>query len=229
MLQVPLLIEYGLTANWQIELEWNAFTNMRRGDGGAVHGIGDVRLGVKRSFMNLHSTDFHAAVGLEVGLPLGDVDKELGEGLLGYEPFFILAKDFPAFRRMQVFSQVGVEFVRRVRNKTDEKSEPPANEFSWNSGLFMPAGRLCFTTELNWNTNRWNRDGTDDQLYFTPGMVLKLPMTWELGVGVAVGLNNRSDSSRIIVKLTHEFGSSDEGKGDDKVKLTSARAAKGRE
>ena len=43
-------------------------------------------------------------------------------------------------------------------------------------------------------------------MFFTPGMVWDLTRKWELGVGVAFGLNSRPENSRVIFKLTHEFG-----------------------
>ncbi|MBI2336698.1 MAG: transporter [Deltaproteobacteria bacterium] len=206
IIQIPLSIEYGITDAWQIELEWDAFVNRDPTAGGATRGIGDLEIGTKYSFMNIADWAFHVAAGFEISLPLGDLNKELTEGFIEYEPFFILAKDFPKLNNSQIFTQFGISLVQRIKNHTDpDEDEPAAHELNWNIGFFVPAGPIRFTTEFNWRNNRWNNDGEENQMYLTPGLVWDLPKTWELGLGIPIGLNGTSDNFRVIAMLTYEF------------------------
>jgi hypothetical protein len=208
---LPVTFEYGLTDSWQVEVEWESFLYHNPADEASTRGIGDLEIGTKYSFMNIKGSDFHAAVGFEVGFPLGNVDKELSEGLIEYEPFFIIAKDFPALNNSQIFAQVGIGLVQRVKRPTDpDEEEAAAHEFSFNVGCFIPIRQLRYTTEFNFVSNRWNNNGGEKEIYSTPGLVWDLPGKWELGVGLPIGLNSGSEKFKAIAKLTFEFG------GDDK-------------
>lgn len=194
----PFVVEYGFTDYWQIELEWDAFVHQRAADGNSS-GIGDLEIGTKLSWMNILDSNFHAAVGLGIGLPTGNPTNEIGEGMLEFEPLFIVAKDFPKLNNSQLFTQVGAGVVTRLRGAEEE-----AHEISWNSGFFVPFWQLRYTTEFNWTTNQWN-GGSEDDMYLTPGLVWDLPGTWEVGVGAPIGLKDDSDNFRIIAMLTYEF------------------------
>jgi hypothetical protein len=204
--QTPLSIEYGLTKKWLIELEWDSASRRRELGEGAVLGMGDVRLGTKYSFMNMRGSKFHSAIGVELGLPTGNVDKELSEGVVELEPYFILARDLPTLNGAQLFTQIGVGFVKRVKERRGEfEREPTAHELSWNSGVFVPFRKVILTGELNWQTNRWNRRGDESELYITPGIVWHPARGWEFGIGFPVGLTHDADHIRTISKVNFEF------------------------
>ncbi|MET0625252.1 MAG: hypothetical protein ABW250_20105 [Pyrinomonadaceae bacterium] len=207
LFQSPLTIEYGLTDKWQVEVEWQAATFRRQADDGeTARGSGDLRLGTKYSLMNVRGSDFHTAVGLEVGLPVGNVEKGLGEGFIEYEPYLVLARDLPRLNRAQVFAQVGVGLLQRVkRPRAEDEDEPAAHEFNLNAGVFVPVRRLVVTGEISWQTNRWNHGGDESHLYVTPGVVWHPFGAWEVGVGVPVGLTGGADKFRNVLKLTYEF------------------------
>ncbi len=206
IIQIPLTIEYGITDAWQVEFEWDFFVHRNPTTGASANGPGDLEIGTKYSFMNIAGTDFHIAVSFDIAFPLGDVNKGLTEGFIEYEPFFILARDFPQLNDLQLFTQVGVGLVQRVKKPDDpDDEEPAAHEFIWNSGFFIPFGPLVFTTEFNWNVNTWNNGGKENQMYITPGLVLNLSGPWEVGIGTPVGLTDDADNYRIIGMLTYEF------------------------
>lgn len=207
LFQTPLTIEYGLTSKWQVELEWQAASFRReRGEGETMRGIGDLRLGTKYSFMNMRGSSFHSAVGLEVGMPTGSAEKELSEGVIEYEPYFILARDFQRLKGAQLFAQAGVGLLQRVKGHASENEDgPTAHEFNLNVGSFVPVSHVVLTGELNWQTNRWNHGGQESLLYFTPGLVWHPASTWEVGVGVPIDLTRDADGFRNILKLTYEF------------------------
>lgn len=214
-LETPLTLEYGITDRWQIEIEWNAMSRRTETGEATTRGRGDLSIGTQYSFMNMRRSNFHSAVGFEVSLPTGSVEKELSEGFLEYEPYFIIAKDFPRLNNMQVFSQIGVGFVQRVRRPVEaDEEEPAAREFNFNAGMFVPLRRLVLTGEFNLSTNRWNNGGSAREMYLTPGVVWRLPRDWEIGVGVPFGLTRDAERSGAIFKLTYEFGT--RGSGDER-------------
>jgi hypothetical protein len=206
-LETPINLEYGITNRWQIEIEWNPMSRRTEAGEPTTRGTGDLRIGTQYSFMNMRGSNFHSAVGFEVGFPTGSMEKGLSEGLIEYEPYISLAKDFPRLHNMQVFSQVGVGFVQRTRSRVgpDEKKSA-AHNFNLGVGMFMPFSRLVFTGEFNLNTNRWNNGGLEREMYFTPGVVWRLPRNLEIGVGAPVGLTGDADKSGAIVRLVYEFG-----------------------
>lgn len=113
-----LALEYGLTHAWQVELEWESFARKRTDDGLMLHGSGDLRLGTKYSFMNMRGSNFHSAVGFELGLPGASEKKGISERKIEYEPYVIVAKDFPKLSRLQLFSQLGLNFAHPLTRST---------------------------------------------------------------------------------------------------------------
>lgn len=207
---LPLKIEYGITEAWQVELGWELLKHHHPDEGASTVGPGDLHIDTQYSFMNIANTNFHTAVGFDILFPVGNINHGLTEGFIEYEPFFILAKDFPALHNLQLFTQVGIGLVQRVKQADDpEEREPAAHECTLNVGFFLPlplpVGTLIVTSEFNWMTNRWNNDGQEDQKYYTPGLVWHLPSGWEIGIGAAIGLNRDADDYRIISTLTFEF------------------------
>ena len=188
--QVPLTLEYGLTDAWQIELEWGGYTY------GPSHGVGDLEIGAKYSFMNLWGNHTHAAVGLEVELPVDRADEEGAE----LEPFVILARDLPRLSGLQVFLHAAMGFELGPEEETPDALE--ADEAAWtlNTGAFLPLKPVTLTAELN-----WKRTGTVDRAYVTPGLVRSLPGGWEIGIGIPVGITPGADAFRVVGLLTYEF------------------------
>jgi hypothetical protein len=207
LLERTLNLEYGITDRWQIEIEWNPISRRTETGEATTRGRGDLRIGTQYSFMNMRHSNFHSAVGFEVSFPTGNVEKGLSEGLMEYEPYFSIAKDFPSLHKMQVFSQVGVGFVQRTRRRVgaDEK-QAAAHNFNLGVGTFIPLSRLVFTGEFNLKTNRWNNGGREREVHFTPGIVWRLPRNLEIGFGVPIGLTRDSDKSGAILRLLYEFG-----------------------
>lgn len=204
--EIPVRLQYGITDAWQVELGWEAFVNRNPDDGESDSGIGDLEVGTKYSFINIADSNFHAAGLFQVVFPTGDVDEQLSEGFIRFEPSLILAKDFPGLSDLQLFAQTGFSFVERVREPDNpEDEEPEAHEFILNGGFFIPVQQLVFVTEINWNNNEWNNDGEKDELYVTPGLVWSLSKSWEIGAGMPVGLTEDSDDFRVIGMVTYSF------------------------
>jgi hypothetical protein len=80
---------------------------------------------------------------------------------------------FKKFNDLQVFSQVGIGFKQRMNSKkdADRANEQAAHELNPGVGAFLPFRRAVFTSELNLSPKRWNRGGTEREIYFMPGVV----------------------------------------------------------
>src|SRR5882672_7514598 len=117
-----LTIEYGLTHAWQISLEWESFARKKADNGLMSHGSGDVRIGTKYSFMNIRGSNFHSAIGFELGLPAASAKAQISERQIEYEPYVIVAKDFPNLSRLQLFTQLGLNFAHPVTRSEDSRA-----------------------------------------------------------------------------------------------------------
>jgi hypothetical protein len=212
----PVALEYGISDGWQVTVEWSAANRLTTADG-KTRGSGDLRIGTKYSWMNLRHSNFHAAVGFELGVPTGNVAKGLGEGNLEYEPYVVVAKDFPKLAHLQVFSQFGVTFAQHVKGPVSIDDQGAKRTAEWNSGLFVPYRKVRFTSEFN-----WSKSVAQSSLYLTPGVIWKFPRDLEFGVGVPFGVTRDADRFRAIVKLVYEFG----GAGRSKKELSSKTNSK---
>lgn len=197
---MPLRVEYGITDAFEVELEWEAITGHFGGADDAV-GPGDMAIGARYTAMNLGGSNLHAAGGFELELPTGNADADLGEGAIVYEPFVLLAVDLPTSVPVQLFTQVAVGFVQRIDGPHDETA---AHELFWSSGAFVALGPFRVTTEITWNTNRWN-GGDESALELTPGLVWHPSEAFEVGFGVPIGLTADADPIGAILLFTIEI------------------------
>ncbi|MCG6190820.1 transporter [Maribellus maritimus] len=202
----PVLAEYGITDNWQLGFSWNSFQNNFGGNNMSVSGIGDIEFDTQYSFMNIGETNFHAALGFELEIPLSREERGIGEGRYEYMPYSLFAVDFPSLNNIQFFTQAGFSFSQ---NKT-ENDEEEGNELFLSGGLFVPVKKVIFDIELTSIINLWE-NGNENQLYLTPGIILNLPGAWETGLGTSIGLNKESDKYLVLAILTFEFNLMKEG------------------
>jgi hypothetical protein len=147
-------------------------------------------------------------VGFEVAMPTGSLRKGISEGVAEYEPFLILARDVPALRNLHLSLQLALGFADRWRSEAGDEegeAEPAAHELNAGLAMFLPAGPARYTLELTWSSNAWNHGGDETEAYLTPGLVLDLPGTWEVGMGVPIGLTRDADDFRVMGHLIYEF------------------------
>ncbi len=202
---IPLAVEYGIGGSWQVEAQWDGYTNLTPFIGPSAHSVGNLTVGVKRSFMNMRNSDIHSAVGFTVGAPFGSVNQGFNDGLMEYLPNVILARDLPQWKNIHVITQAGIDFVQRIKSPSNQTPVPAAHKFEWNSGFLVPYDRLRFVVEYNWLTNTWNHGGQDNQKYVTPGIVWDLPSVWEFSVGSAIGVNHGAEKFRVMARVIYQF------------------------
>lgn len=192
--EVGVGIEYGITDAFQIGAEWASFARHAPAGGGAEQGIGDLDLAARYSWMNINGSHLHAALGVEVTLPTGDEDRELGEGEFAFAPSAVVAADIGGWPGAQVFANFGVEIAPHAEG--DERA-------AWflNFGAFAPFGDITTTLEFNLTEHEGN--------YVTPGLIWRFADSWEGGFGVPIGVNGTADRYRVIAMLTYEFGGDD--------------------
>ena len=199
-------VEYGITDRWQVEFEWEARRSRTLIGAPPASGPADLAIGTQYSFMKIRGSNVHSAIGLEVSLPVGSVEDDLNEGLVEVEPYFIIAKDFPRLKNLQLFSQVSVALVHRTKQPGEEiVEEPVAHEFNLGLGMFLPFRDLVITGEFNFSSNRWNHRGQEREMFVTPGIVWRLPRNWEIGIGAPQGLSQGSAKHGLVVKIVAEF------------------------
>ena len=111
-------------------------------------------------------------------------DDEEEEGEEEVAPFFVLARDLPGRAGSQISLNGGAEIG--------------GGETEWFGNLvgFVPVRDWVLTAEINW---------TEEESYFTPGVVWHLGGEWELGAGFPIGLGDEADDWRWIATLTYEI------------------------
>lgn len=111
------------------------------------------------------------------------------------------------------FTNIGFNFVERVEQVSTAAMDandslgiaPAAHSFIFNLADITQINKIFMVSaELNWQTNKWNHQGTDNELYFTPGTIATLPHGFSLGLGVPIGLNSGADRYRVIAMLVYD-------------------------
>ncbi len=203
---IPLSVEYRLSDRWQVEAEWDSLVQRYPRNQPVVRGVGDLELGSEYSFLNIGDSQFHIAPRFSVEVPVGDVNKDLSDGFIEYEPAVILARDFPELHHTELFTEIGASLVQRVNTPKDsDDAEPAANELNLGTGFFVLFPHGAATFEFNWANNTWNHHGTENEMYLTPGCLWKASREVEIGLGIPVGLNNDSDRFEVIAHVVWEF------------------------
>jgi|LWDU01.1.fsa_nt_gi hypothetical protein len=181
---VPVSVEYGITDNLQVEFEWVSYGHNNPDDEGASAGIGNLEIGLQYSWLAIADSPFHAAVGVEFGLPLGDDDKELGEGEKSLGSYFIFAVDVAD--NTHAFVQFGVEYP-----------EHETRERYANLGVISSVtDDVSLTLEYNWE---------EEAQYLTPGVVWSPIDDWGFAIGVPIGLGDEANDFELILHIILEM------------------------
>lgn len=202
--------EYGITENLTAELSIPYLDTEITSDGETTSqdGIGDIEFGAMYGL--LHETDTlpAIAIGVEVAAPAGDEDKGLGNDAWGYGATLAVSK-----RLTEDFTghlALGYEFVNNATDVDDgARTEVDEDEVSFGIGVAYDVSEaLCLTMELNGveeTEKTAEAKVRTHELYLTPGFNYEVVDDLQIGVGVAIGLNNDSYDYGAMGKIVYEF------------------------
>jgi hypothetical protein len=197
----PIQAEFGLTDAWQLEVEWRSYSRVRAGDV-VSSGLGAYSIGTKYSFMNIGGSGLHAAVGLELDLAGGLTSAGSREDNLEWEPFMAFALDLPS--RVQAFVHTGKAFTigGADRDAADGAMDDAAN-VQWNAGALVALRRVTLAVEINLLSkgSPWRPGG---ERYATPSLTFPTAGSWEVGLGMPIGLGRSSDRFGVAVLAIFE-------------------------
>jgi hypothetical protein len=213
---LPIGVEYGITDSLQIEAEWDAYIHAdAEEDEESGSGQGNLQVGFMYSWIDIQDSGFHTAAGFEYEFASGDPEfQEGGFREDAQELFLIFAKDLDVTSRRQLFLQVGVEFRKDRRPATaigsgdldlDQEGESESSEGHdpnvWfaNLGGYTTWGATVMSLEINLSEDAEER-------YVTPGITYQPAEGFEIGLGVAVGVDDEADDYQVIGKLIWELG-----------------------
>ena len=181
--QLLLEAEVGLTDRFQIGVEVPLTWFESKYDEEDEYGLGDVEIEFLYNFVRSDRWVVSAAFGL--GLPTGDEDRELGEGVVEYEPMLVAAYylDATAF----------------YLNLGGEISEDDSS-FDYALAIAHAWDDLVGVVEYTGST--W---GEEEPHVLTPGVLWHGFDDMEIGVGVPIGLSDDAADWGVIFRLTFEF------------------------
>jgi hypothetical protein len=194
---IPVAVEFGITDAWQIGVSGLPYSRVALNGAETASGRGGLAVGTKYSFMNIHGSPVHAAVGVEAEFQHGPaVENAQNESGHEVETFGVVAVDLRS--HMTAFAHAG---VIGARTAVDEGE--PNGRLSWTMGALIAGHRATLATELNFINNRGFRRGTGGT-YVTPSLTVHPREAWELAVGVPVGLTSRSNTVGLIGHVIYE-------------------------
>jgi hypothetical protein len=179
-------IQYGVT-DW---LELDAalpFVNGLESTALSHAGLGDIELGFLLGLAR-HIRTGAFSVGARVRLPTGDEAKGHGDGETAPETVVIFGK---ALGKAQLHASAEVGFPNKAAPR----------EWTYGAGVVVPTGRWRETLELD-----ARHEGDEDRLLLTPGLYFKPRKAFEIGVGVPIGLTQRSSDVGAVVVATLGLG-----------------------
>lgn len=190
---IPLTAEYGLTDRLQIELGWEGYQRIHE-EGETRDGVGNLGISLQYSWLDIANSGINIAAGAEYEFATGDADVILeedddddAERGDSYELYLIVAKDLNSFADKQILVQIGVEH-----------EEDAYFDFVNLAGYAKVGRNLAASLEYN-----WHEEG--EERYISPALAWKAGASWELGLGVSIGVHEEADDYQIIGRVTREW------------------------
>jgi hypothetical protein len=173
--------EYGITDRLQVE-GTVPYVSLDPEDGETASGLGDAELGVLYA-VRKPLLPLAISTGLEVTLPTGDEDEDLGEGETRGGPFVLVARQVGA---AQVHGGLSLSFGG-------------GTEVEGGVAAVAPAGPLRVTLELA------GESGDEDELRLAPGLLFPVGEGDEIGIAFAAGLTSATPDWAILVRGVWSF------------------------
>lgn len=178
-------VEVGLTDSFQIGVELPyRFLDGKAGEEDA-DGVGDVGLSALCRFVQEGPLVLSGVV--EVNLPSGDDDRELGEGAIEVEPMLLGAIRLDG---VEAYAGVGGEF-------TDDEEA-----FTYSAGLAALLGPLVGLLEVSGVVGG---EAGEDEAFIAPGLAAEVADDVQLLIGVPIGLNDDSADWGVTFRIAIEF------------------------
>ena len=200
--QFGWVFEKRLGARGQIEL--NVPLSIRDPkDGATVGGVGDIEAGAKYVLYDDAERLFISSGGLEIGLPTGNLRRELGEGTTTLAPFLAAGKAWGDF-----VGQASVKFEYPFVTRRAPKG------IFYNLALSYPIFDLGRGTEaqalLEFNgKSEWGAQAPKHfQLYFTPSLRKGLTPAgnWAIAIGAQLPVSRQREANyRVLGYLLYEL------------------------
>ena len=201
-------IEYGVTDRLQVEANLESWRNRESLDDGVREensGFGELEFGLSYAFPNMGASGLRYLIGVEITAPVGDVDKELGEGFWVYEPFLIVSREFGE----QTNVTLGLSYGFRDRYETPEEAddvEPETDELELSLGVVRAFGpQWRGTLELKYETDELHGSGSETEAFVAPGAVYSGMEDLQFGFGMAAGLTADSSDWMLLGFVVYEF------------------------
>jgi hypothetical protein len=174
-IEVVLELEYGITDQLQIGLEYLPYIRFDPAAGRRESGDGNIEIGLQYGWQDVGESGLDVAIAWSHEFAQGNAAAigEPGEPAEDEDEIFIVI-DAPieAIENARAFVQIGSEL-------TDDE-----NETFINAGLYLRLGTTVLSAEFNWQ---------DDQSFITPGVTRVLNNGVEVGVGLPVGIDGETD------------------------------------
>lgn len=186
--QVRARAEYGVTDRLQAQVGLPFQVSDQPGSFDAQTDIGDVEVGAMYSILR-GDDPISLSTGLNVEIPVGEQMNErdaMNRDQTLWKPSLVVAKDLGP---TQVHANV--EGVLGGGN----------DGLNYDLGAIYPIGRVAPTLEFNARTT----ESASPELYVTPGLFYNFSSRAEVGLGAAVGVNERADDARIMAKFNFQF------------------------
>ncbi|HAT71379.1 MAG TPA: hypothetical protein DCS63_01005 [Elusimicrobia bacterium] len=162
---------------------------VRTENGERSSGAGDSGLGFKWLFSEETVSAPAFVLGLEIGLPTGSEDRELGEGRVEYEPYLAFYKDL-----LWAIVQGNIGYSYDWHKGTG---------IEYGLALAFPAGKsLLLMAEMN---GARDFEENETELYATPGIKYEIKEGLGLGLGTPFGLTSGSFDRAVVIKAMFEF------------------------
>ena len=184
LLEVEL--EYGITDQLQVAIEYTPFIHVDADAGGSESGDGNLEVGLQYSWVDVGPHALNVAIAWSHEFAEGDpaVVSEPGEQPEDEDNLYVvISKSIGDDGDTQAFVQLGNEI------------EDDENEAYLNLGVVARNGSRVLSGEFNWS---------DDQTFLTPGVTWVLEDGMEVGVGVPIAIDG-DDDYKVIANLVCEW------------------------
>jgi len=181
--------EYGITDRLQLQATLPVVVNDMRGDFVARSGVDNISVGAQYS-LTPSSDPVALSAALDVAAPIGKQESMMGNrgtSSVTWKPALSLATTAGGF---------GFHGSTQAELSQDKQALNSTIGSVYSLGVVAPALELSSRAV----------DGSKPEFYATPGAYIGISDRAQLGLGAAIGLNDRSDDLRVLAKLSVSLG-----------------------